>query len=152
MPAGMLAAFAFYALLIAAALASAISMLELVVAPLTRCGWSRVQAAVLSALTAWVLGLATVLSFNLWSAWHPLAMVPGLAKANWFEALDYVTSNVMLPAAVFLLAVFAGWIMPDRLLSEEIGIGPTTLAFLRMMLRYIIPSGIAAVVVAPYFI
>jgi NSS family neurotransmitter:Na+ symporter len=65
MPAGLPAAFAFYVLLLAAALASAISLLELVVAPLTRCGWSRVRASLLSSLAAWVLGLATVLSFNL---------------------------------------------------------------------------------------
>jgi NSS family neurotransmitter:Na+ symporter len=151
MPAGMAAALAFYVLLFAAALASAISMLELVVAPLTRYRWSRAQVSILSALVAWILGLATVLSFNLWSAWRPLAMIPGLAKANWFEALDHVTSNIMLPIGGFALALFAGWIVPNRLLREELGIGSTMLAMLRALLRYVVPVAIAAVVVAPYF-
>jgi NSS family neurotransmitter:Na+ symporter len=152
MPAGMLAALAFYVLLLAAALASAVSLLELVVAPLTRSGWSRARASILSALAAWLLGLATVLSFNLWSDWHPLAMVPGLANANWFEALDHVTSNVMLPAGGFALALLAGWVVPDGLLRKELDIGPTMLAILRAILRYVVPVGIAAIVLAPYFI
>jgi NSS family neurotransmitter:Na+ symporter len=90
-----------------------------------------VRASLLSSLAAWVLGLATVLSFNLWSAWYPLAVVPGLTTANWFEALDDLTSNVMLPAGGLALALFAGWIVPDRLLREELGIGPAMLAVLR---------------------
>jgi NSS family neurotransmitter:Na+ symporter len=151
MPAGTLAAFAFYVLLLAAALASAISMLELVVAPLMHRGWSRARVSILSAVAAWVLGLATVLSFNLWSAWHPLVMIPGLANANWFEALDHVTSNVMLPAGGFALALFAGWIVPERLLREELCIGQTMLAILRAILRYVVPFGITAVVLVPYF-
>jgi NSS family neurotransmitter:Na+ symporter len=151
MPAGTVAAFAFYLLFLAAAIASAISLLELVVAPLVRRGWSRIRATVLTALAAWTLGLATVLSFNLWSAWRPLAMVPELAGANWFEALDHVTSNVMLPAGGLAFAVFAGWIVPDRLLSHELGIGQTTLAVLRVLLRYVVPPAIAVVAVAPYF-
>jgi NSS family neurotransmitter:Na+ symporter len=101
---------------------------------------------------AWVLGLATVLSFNLCSAWYPLDVVPGLTTANWFEALDHLTSNVMLPAGGLALALFAGWIVPDRLLREELGIGPAMLAVLRALLRYVAPVGIAAVGLAPYFI
>lgn len=150
MPAGTLAAFAFYVLLLAAALASAISLLELVVAPLARCGWPRTRAALLVALAAWTLGLATVVSFNLWAAWRPLAGVPGLAEANWFEALDHVTSNVMLPVAGFALALFAGWIMPERLLREELGLAGLRLALLRSLLRYVVPLGILAAVLAPY--
>ena len=51
--------------LLAAALASAMSMLEMAVAPLRRAlGWSRARTTMIVAITAWVLGLGTVLSFN----------------------------------------------------------------------------------------
>jgi len=150
MPAGVLAAVAFYLLLLVAALASAISMLELVVAPLARKGWPRGTATVLSSLTVWALGLVTVLSFNVWSDWHPLAAVPGLGQANWFEAIDHLTSNVMLPLGGFGLALFAGWITPDRLLCEELGLGRVALAVLRVLLRYVVPPAILAVALAPY--
>jgi NSS family neurotransmitter:Na+ symporter len=79
-------------------------------------------------------------------------MVPGLAEANSFEALDHVTSNVMLPVVGFLLAIFSGWIMPEQLLRDEIGVGPTMLALLRIVLRYVAPVGIAAAVLTPLFI
>jgi NSS family neurotransmitter:Na+ symporter len=150
MPAGAFAAVAFYLLLMTAALASAISMLELVVAPLARRGWSRGSATILSATTIWVLGLVTVLSFNVWSEWHPLAAVPGLGRANWFETLDHLTSNVMLPLGGFGLALFAGWITPDRLLRDELGLGRVTLAILRVLLRYVVPTAILAVALVPY--
>jgi NSS family neurotransmitter:Na+ symporter len=152
MPSGTLAAFSFYLLLFAAALASAISMLELVVAPLTRLFGSRRLAAMLAGLAAWTLGLVTVLSFNVWSAWRPLAAVPGLAGANWFEALDHLTSNLLLPLGGFALALFAGWVVPDRLLNQELAIRGTHLRVLRALLRYVVPLGIAAVVLAPYLI
>jgi NSS family neurotransmitter:Na+ symporter len=151
MPAGTFAALAFYLLVLAAALASAISLLELVVAPLTRKGWSRVSTTFAAAAAAWTLGLATVFSFNLWSSWRPLSAVPGLSEANWFEALDHVTSNVMLPAGGFALSLFAGWIVSDRLLRQELRLGATTLAILRVLLRYVAPIGIASTVVLPHF-
>jgi NSS family neurotransmitter:Na+ symporter len=150
MPAGTLAAFAFYVLLLAAALASSIALLELIVSPLVRSGWARVTAAISAGAAAWTLGLATVLSFNLWSGWYPLAAVPGLGKANWFEALDYVTSNVMLPVGGFALALFAGWIVPRRLLADELGLGTMASALLRAILRYVVPPVVVAVTLAPY--
>lgn len=127
MPAGSIASLAFYLLLFAAALASAISLLELVVAPLVSRGWSRPAAAALSAISAWALGIATILSSNRWADWRPLALVPRLADAGWFEALDYVTSNLMLPVGGFALAVFAGWIVPSQMLAREPGLSRAAL-------------------------
>jgi NSS family neurotransmitter:Na+ symporter len=152
MPAGMLVEFAFYILLLAAALASAISLLELVVAPLARRGWSRVRAAGLSAFAVWAMGLATVLSFNHWTSWRPLAWMPGLAQANWFEALDHLTSNIMLPVGGLALAIFTGWVVPKRLLRQELGLDGIELVILRALLRWVAPIGIAAVTLVPYFI
>jgi neurotransmitter:Na+ symporter, NSS family len=150
MPAGVPAAAAFYLLLLTAALASAISMLELVVAPLARKGLSRISATAISSLTIWALGLVTVLSFNVWSDWRPLAAMPRLGQANWFEAIDHLTSNLLLPVGGLGLAVFAGWIAPGGLLRKELGLGPSTLAVLRGLLRYVVPLAILAVALAPY--
>ncbi len=63
----------FFLLLVVSALASAISLLELVVAWATETfRISRPSAAYASA-ACWIVGLGTVLSsFNTWSSWHPL--------------------------------------------------------------------------------
>src|SRR5262245_10991894 len=152
MPAGAIAGVAFYLLLLAAALASAMSMLEMAVAPLRHAlGWSRARTTLIVAITAWVLGLGTVLSFNAWSEWHPLWFLPGLGEATWFEAVDHLTSNVMLPVGGFALAIFAGWILPEHVLQRELQVGRRMLALLRILLRYVVAPAIAAVALLPYF-
>jgi NSS family neurotransmitter:Na+ symporter len=146
LPFGTVAATAFFILLVIAALASAISMLEMVVAWLRRVThWSQPRSAVVAGVLCWFAGIASVLSFNLWAGWHPLGFVPSFATASVFDLLDHLTSNIMLPVGGFALSVFAGWILPARLLVDELSLRPKTVALLRMLLRYIVPGGIAAV-------
>ena len=150
MPFGTLAAFAFFVLLLVAALASAISLLELGTALLVRrYGWRRPAAAAALAAACFAGGLVTVLSFNRWAGWHPLAHVPAFAQATAFDLLDDLTSNLMLPIGGFWLCVFAGWALPASLLAEELRLGQAGAARLRWILRYVAPAGIAAAALAP---
>jgi NSS family neurotransmitter:Na+ symporter len=152
MPFGVVAAGAFFLLLFVAALASAISLLELAVAMLVRrYGWSQLQATALAATLCFVAGIATVLSFNHWAAWQPLAgmtWAKGLSSATVFDLLDYLTSNVLLPATGFGIAVFAGWVLPQRVLTEELGLTPRGAMLLGLLLRYVAPVSIAAIALA----
>jgi len=71
-------AAAFFLLLVLATLGSAISLLELVTAPVKnalRC--SRVVASVLCAMAC--AGIPFALSFNVWADWFPLQTVPNFA-------------------------------------------------------------------------
>jgi NSS family neurotransmitter:Na+ symporter len=140
MPFGAVAAVAFFSLLFVAALASAISMLELGVALLTRrLGWSRVTATLGLSAACFVAGLASVFSFNRWSHWTPTA----------FELLDDFTSNVMLPAGGLALALFAGWALPRAFLADELRMTARRGAVLHWLLRWLTPALIAAAAVAP---
>lgn len=140
MPFGGAVALAFFALLFVAALASAISMLELAVAPaMRRLGWPRPLAAAAVSLGCFLGGLATVFSFNLWSHWKPTA----------YELIDHLTSNVMLPAGGLALAFFAGWALPRQFLVEELGLTPRGAALLHGLLRWLTPALIALTAVAP---
>ena len=151
MPLGAPAAIAFFVLLTLAALASAMSLLEMPVSLALRwLGWSRPKATVASAAGCWVLGLATVLSFSAWAAWYPLARIPGLATATAFDCLDYVASNVLLPLGGFGLAIFGGWIIQAGALGDELGLGPGALRGITFLLRYVVPIGIVAASVAPF--
>ena len=149
-PGGVYASLAFFLLLIVAALASGISMLEMPVAALKRRGWSRHRATATSALACWLCGLAAVLSFNAWAAWYPLAAIPIFSDATVCYLLDHLTSNIMLPFGGFALALFAGWKPPVRLLAEEIEIGRRAACILQFLLRYVIPTCIA--IVALFFL
>jgi len=153
MPFGTVAATTFFVLLFVAALASAISMLEIVVAVLIhRFGWRRSSACVLAAATCFLAGIATVLSFNLWSDWYPLEGLHGLANATVFDLLDHLTSNILLPVGGFAIALFAGWAVPDRLLVEELRLTPRGTVALRVVLRYVAPAGILAATLAPLLV
>ena len=150
MPLGVAAAVAFFALLFVAALASAISLLELVVAMLMRrYRWSRVRTTLLATGCCFVAGIPTVLSFNLWADWHPLQFVPALSQASFFDLLDDLTSNLLLPAGGFAIALFAGWALPARALADELRMSPRSAAALRFTLRYVAPGAIVLAALAP---
>lgn len=145
MPFGTLAAWAFFVLLFVAALASAISLLELVVALLIRrAGMRRPVATLLAAGACYLAGLATVFSFNVWAQWRPLAGVAALADASFFDLLDGLTSNLMLPIGGMLISIFAGWIMPRDSLAAELGVSARAGAALAFLLRFVVPAGIGA--------
>ncbi len=150
MPFGLIAAVAFFVLLLIAALASTIAMLELIVALITRAfGWSRARAALVAATACASGGLASVFSFNLWSQWHPLAMLPAFSRATVFDLLDHLTSNILLPIGGLALALFAGWVLPASLMAEELSLGARGTRALRIALRYVAPLLIFAVAIAP---
>jgi neurotransmitter:Na+ symporter, NSS family len=149
-PFGTVAAVAFFVLLLLAAIASAISMLEMPVALIRRSlGFSRPLATLVSASVCWIAGFASVLSFNLWASWFPLAAVPSLARSTVFDLLDHLTSNVMLPIGGLALALFVGWALPTRFLVEELRLGHVATAILRALLRYVAPAAIVATSLAP---
>jgi neurotransmitter:Na+ symporter, NSS family len=153
MPFGEAAALAFFVLLVVAALASAISLLEMPVALLhRRLGWRRPVATWVCALGCWLLGIATVLSFNAWAGWFPLSFLPGLGKATIFDVLDHLTSNLLLPLGGLALAIFGGWVVPADFLADELELGSRTTALLRCVLRYVATPAILAVGLAALFL
>lgn len=151
MPFGAVAAITFFLLLFVAALASAISLLEIVVAMLVRrLEWSRPRATWLSAAVCFAGGIPTALSFNRWSEWFPLGGIPGFEHATFFDLIDDLTSNVLLPAGGLAIALFAGWVMSGRQLGDALALRPWTAALLRVSLRYLVPAGIALAGLAPF--
>lgn len=152
MPLGEAAAVAFFLLLFVAALASAISMLELAVALVVRrVGWSRPRAAAAIAAACFVAGLATVFSFNVWAHWHPLGAIPDFAQATAFDLLDHLTSNFLLPVGGAAIALFAGWALPESVLREELRLSARGAIALGVLLRWATPALIAVTAAAPAF-
>jgi NSS family neurotransmitter:Na+ symporter len=141
MPGGRWAATAFFTLLAVAALGSAISMLEAVVAVLDRRrGWSRAGSTLLASAACFAAGLATVLSFNYWDDVYPLRAIGRYAEATIYDLLDDLTSQVLLPVGGVALAVFAAWVMSSRLLTSELRMRGALLTGLRFTLRFVAPS------------
>ena len=117
MKAGLLLAILFFALLIFAALTSAISLLEVVTSTLIDLlSWSRRKAALVSAGAIFVLGVPSALagSGKLFGQWSTLF------GKNFFDTMDYLASNWMLPMGGLLIALFVGWFMNADLRRTEL--------------------------------
>jgi len=95
----------------------------------------RAGAAVLVGLFVWVLGLGTVLSFNVLST-------ATFLKGTFFDNVDHLTSNIMLPLGGVLISVFAGWVMCRNSTAEELGGTGPVYRIWRLLARYVAPVAI----------
>lgn len=145
MPAGELFAVLFFALLGIAALTSAISMLEVVVAYFVD-EWrmTRRTASLVCGAVIFVLGIPASLSFG------ALAGVT-IGGKTMFDAMDYLASNLLLPLVSIGVALFVGWVMGDRAVEELTNRGtigfPAARAW-RLACRFVGPAAIAWVLLS----
>jgi NSS family neurotransmitter:Na+ symporter len=136
MTGGWLFGILFFMMLVFAALSSSIAMIEPMVAWLMeRKNLSRERACLWSGVTAWLLGFATVFSFNVWSNVQ-------FFERSLFDCIDYLTANIMLPVGGFATAVFAGWMMWQQHTEEELALPTTAYRVWRVLIRYVAPAAI----------
>jgi NSS family neurotransmitter:Na+ symporter len=151
LPGGRVLAPLFYLLVMFAALTSTISLLEVVVAYfIDHRGWSRKKATFVvggimtatGALAALSLGANAALS-----SWAPLDD----RNVGVFATLDYLATNWLLPVGGFVLSLFVGWFLAERISRDEMetGGGPFRLYGLwKFLLRFVCPIAIGWILVA----
>jgi NSS family neurotransmitter:Na+ symporter len=149
MPAGALLGPMFFVLMAIAALTSAITILETVVAAIEDySAWSRRRIVIGLTALLWLVGLGTVFSFSSLESFHPFAFVPGFENRNIFQSLDYLVSNFMMPAGGVLISVLAGWGLHRSATLAELQLhdGIVYRAW-RTLARYVVPFAILMVFV-----
>lgn len=147
---GALIGGAFFILLSVAAVTSAISLLEPIVAWIEEgVHLSRKWLAVIVGAVAWVAGLGTVFSFNSWSDFHPMARFGVMEKMTVFDVLDFTTANLIMPTVGLLIALFAGWVLSGPVVEAALGAGGKAwFPWWRFALRFIAPLGVVSIFVA----
>lgn len=146
MPGGAAVGALFFVLLVAAALTSSIGLLEVVVSWLRETtGVRRTTLTLAAGGVIWFFGIASALSFNLWSGIKPLSGLEPFADKNIFGSIEYLTANVMTPVSVLLITVFAGWQVARRSSRDELAIA-NGLVYRgwRFLIRYIAPLAVIA--------
>ncbi len=114
MPFGILYGCLFFILLSVAAWTSGISLMEPATAYIVEAtNLSRKSAALCVAGVAWIMGLVSVFSLNIWSE-------VSVGGKDLMSAIEYVANDVMLPVGGLLTALFGGWILSSRITREEL--------------------------------
>jgi NSS family neurotransmitter:Na+ symporter len=138
MPFGHLFGGLFFVLLAIAALTSAISLLEVPVAyGMNKWHWSRKKAAIIVSLSCYVFALPCALS-----AGGVLSDYTAGGK-TFFDWMNYLTSNVMLPLGGLMITIFAGYVWGKA--GEEAGLTAAWFRAWIFTLRYIAPVLIVAI-------
>ncbi len=136
MTAGWLFGVMFFVLLVFAALSSSISLIEPAVAWLVENkNISRVKASVISGIITWLVGIMVAFSFNIWSDWTVFGK-------NFFDLLDYLTANLMLPIGGFCIAIFAGWVMKKDHSREELDLFGLHFDLWHYLVKFVAPSAV----------
>lgn len=153
MPGGTVLCVVFFSLLVFAALTSAISLLEVVASYfIDERGWSRLKAVVTTGVAILLFGVPSALSGGtavFGKSFAEMTTVFGFEKGkSWFDFVDYLASNWLLPLGGLGIALFVAWRLDDKLRRIEFG-EQTRWARLYLgwlaVLRYLVPLGVLAV-------
>ena len=123
MPGGQLFGTLFFILLIFAAWTSSISLIEpMIIWMIEKYNITRIQAATISSGLAWLLGIGTIISFNIGSEIKIFNM-------NIFETLDYLTSNILLPLGGIMITIYVSWLISKESINKELNIKSSILRY-----------------------
>ncbi len=140
MTAGWFFGTLFFALVVMAALSSAISLIEPVVSWFDQnWGIKRTQAAWILGFIIWFVGLGTVLSFNEWQDVH------FLGERTFFESIDFITTNIMLPLGGLLMTIFVAWTMDPKERGDQIELSSNWMKLFLFVLKWIAPVAVMVV-------
>ncbi len=143
LPLGAIFGTLFFLLVSFAALTSAISISEPALAYLVEeYNAKRKRVAISLGVICWIIGLGSVFSFNIWADVHIVG------ELTFFDFVDYVSQNIMLPLGGMLIAIFAVWMLPKKAMEGQLGLnGGVVTLFWKLIGGIVAPAGVLAVFV-----
>ncbi|ANU07870.1 sodium-dependent transporter [Paraurantiacibacter namhicola] len=152
MPAGSLIGLLFFVLILVAAITSSISLLEVPTAwGVGEMGWSRTKSSLIFGVGAFLIGIACLLGYNVWSDVRPLGFWSLFAETDILDTVDGFTGKVMLPLGALFVSIFVGWRADRRLLESTTGLSPIMFTIWRFLLAWLCPLAVAIILVTGLF-
>ncbi|WP_106769697.1 sodium-dependent transporter [Paenibacillus faecalis] len=132
MPLGAFFGGLFFVLLAFAALTSTVSLLEVPVSyVMERFGWGRTKSVVVVTISLLLVGLPSILSFGM------VPWLDNIAGKSFFDWLDFITSNILLPIGGLVTTIFAGYYWKGA--AEAAGLKSGWFKVWIFTMRYIAP-------------
>lgn len=130
----------FFAMVLFAAITSAMSILEAVVSSLMdQFGWSRLKATLIETAIALVAGIVVCLGYNVWYFEFTL---PTGSVAQILDIMDYISNNALMPICAILTCILIGWIVGPKVVIDEVeksGCKMSRRKLYIVMIKYIAP-------------
>ena len=148
MPAGNIIGAAFFVLVSLAALTSAISLMETVVAAvMEKFNLSRTISCVIVFIITIALGMLSVLGYSSWSDVTLLGM-------RFLDFFDFITNSVMMPILALLTCILIGYVVKTKYIEDEVlscGGRFRTRRIYRVMIKFICPVCMIIILLTPFF-
>ena len=143
MPGGYIFSILFFILLTIAALTSAISILEVVVAYFSEeLKINRRVSTILATALITLLGIICSLSMGIFSGYTFFGL-------NFFDLLDFISANILLPVGGMFIALFIGWRIGKFKVLKEVAHGGNLkgwfLNTFMILVRFVAPFAIFVV-------
>ncbi|MBO5056403.1 MAG: sodium-dependent transporter [Lachnospiraceae bacterium] len=130
----------FFAMVLFAALTSAVSVMEAVVSSfMDKFHMSRARAAAVEAVIALAGGLLVCLGYN--KLYFDITL-PNGASAQILDVMDYISNNCFMPLVAIGTCILIGWIVKPQVIVEEVEKSGCSFGRRRLyivMIRYIAP-------------
>ncbi len=153
MTGGVIFGSLFFVLLAVAAITSSISLLEPAVAYFVeKQGFGRWKACFFAGGAAFLIGLLSVFSFNIWTDVMPLSFL-GIEVINgnpatFYTIIDFTVSNIIMPVGGLMIAIFTGWFVTRAAMRDELDLPEGGLFSLwHILVRYVCPVALIIVIV-----
>jgi neurotransmitter:Na+ symporter, NSS family len=132
MPGGQWVGTAFFVLAFIAALTSSISLLQVIVSfGEEHTDFGRVGSAVFFGAIIFMFGVGAAFS------------------GGFFDVLDKVSGNILLPLGGLLIALFTGWVVSRQLMRNELDQASSGFfSFWLFTIRYLAPLAVALIIIA----
>jgi NSS family neurotransmitter:Na+ symporter len=117
-PIGNIVGTLFFAMVLFAAITSAISILEAIVSSLIdRFGMSRQKATIIESILALIIAVIVCLGYNVL---YFEVKLPNGSVAQILDIMDYISNNVLMPVVAIGTCILVGWIVKPKTVIEEL--------------------------------
>lgn len=137
---GVIVGLAFFVMVLFAALTSCVSIMETLVATCMNIfKKDRKKTSLLITVYSAVTAIIICLGYNVFYFEYTL---PNGATAQLLDIMDYISNSFLMPLIAFLTAIFVGWVIKPKWITEEMEIGSNGFRQKKLysvMVRYIVP-------------